>query len=157
MMQDTTSREAAQHAFIESVHGFRCQVKSDVDIDAGWWTVPSTSSKNKLTHRVPLNTSAVVILKALLPDPSTKTASPYVLHGSRGKRQQSAAAATFKVPDFRGHDLRRTAASYMASGGIPRLTISKILNHVERSVTAVYDRHSYDAEKLRRWRGGITN
>jgi hypothetical protein len=35
----------------------------------------------------------------------------------------------------------------MASGGIPRLTISKILNHVERSVTAVYDRHSYDAEK----------
>ena len=35
----------------------------------------------------------------------------------------------------------------MASGGIPRLTISKILNHVERGVTAVYDRHSYDAEK----------
>ena len=35
----------------------------------------------------------------------------------------------------------------MASGGIPRLTISKILNHVERSITAVYDRHSYDPEK----------
>jgi len=34
-----------------------------------------------------------------------------------------------------------------ASGGIPRLTISKILNHVERGVTAVYDRHSYDPEK----------
>src|SRR5712692_10085515 len=67
--------------------------------------------------------------------------------GARGKRQQSEAAATFTVPDFRGHDLRRTAASMMASGGIPRLTISKILNHVERSVTAVYDRHSYDAEK----------
>jgi len=67
--------------------------------------------------------------------------------GARGKRQQSEAAATFTVPDFRGHDLRRTAASMMASGGIPRLTISKILNHVERSITAVYDRHSYDAEK----------
>ena len=35
----------------------------------------------------------------------------------------------------------------MASGGVPRLTISKILNHVETGVTAVYDRHSYDAEK----------
>jgi hypothetical protein len=35
----------------------------------------------------------------------------------------------------------------MAAGGIPRLVISKILNHVERGVTAVYDRHSYDAEK----------
>jgi hypothetical protein len=35
----------------------------------------------------------------------------------------------------------------VASGGIPRLTLSMILNHVERSVTAVYDRHSCDAEK----------
>lgn len=60
---------------------------------------------------------------------------------------QSEAAATFTVSDFRGHDLRRTAASIMASGGIPRLTISKILNHVERNITAVYDRHSYDPEK----------
>jgi hypothetical protein len=31
--------------------------------------------------------------------------------------------------------------------GIPRLTVSKILNHVEQGVTAVYDRHSYDPEK----------
>jgi hypothetical protein len=30
---------------------------------------------------------------------------------------------------------------------VSRLVISKILNHVERGVTAVYDRHSYDAEK----------
>ena len=35
----------------------------------------------------------------------------------------------------------------MASGGIPRLTISKILNHAESGVTAVYDRHGYDPEK----------
>jgi hypothetical protein len=31
--------------------------------------------------------------------------------------------------------------------GIPRLTVSKILNHVESGITAVYDRHSYDKEK----------
>ena len=30
---------------------------------------------------------------------------------------------------------------------IPRLTVRKILNHVEKEVTAVYDRYSYDAEK----------
>ena len=35
----------------------------------------------------------------------------------------------------------------MTSLGISRLTVSKILNHVETGVTAVYDRHSYDAEK----------
>src|SRR5262249_55054931 len=74
-------------------------------------------------------------------------ATDYVLEDGRGKKQAAAATKTFGVADFRGHDLRRTAASMMASGGVPRLTISKILNHVETGVTAVYDRHSYDAEK----------
>ena len=42
----------------------------------------------------------------------------------------------------------------MTSIGIPRLVVSKILNHVEQGVTAIYDRHSYDADKrkaLLRW------
>jgi integrase len=122
----------------------------DVDIETGWWTIPSGVSKNKLAHRVPLNATAVALLKSLQPKQQRLGSAPavYLLAGARGKRQQSEAAATFTVPDFRGHDLRRTVASIMASGGIPRLTISKILNHVERSVTAVYDRHSYDAEKV---------
>ena len=45
------------------------------------------------------------------------------------------------------HDLRRTAASGMTALGINRLVVSKILNHVDNSVTAIYDRHGYDAEK----------
>ena len=50
--------------------------------------------------------------------------------------------------DFVAHDLRRTAASRMTGDlGISRLTVSKILNHVESGVTAIYDRHSYDGEK----------
>ena len=124
------------------VAGMRWQ---DVDLAAGWWTLPATSSKNKLSHRVPLAPSVVTLIESV-----KKTAAKdalFVLAGARGKRQQSEAAATFTVSDFRGHDLRRTAASIMASGGIPRLTISKILNHVERNITAVYDRHSYDPEK----------
>jgi hypothetical protein len=35
----------------------------------------------------------------------------------------------------------------MVGGGVPRLVVSKNLNHVETGVTAVYDRHSYDPEK----------
>jgi integrase len=49
--------------------------------------------------------------------------------------------------DATPHDLRRTAASHMTSIGISRLVMSKILNHAEPGVTAVYDRHSYDREK----------
>jgi len=48
---------------------------------------------------------------------------------------------------FRGHDLRRTGASLMVGAGAPRPVVSKILNHVETGVTAVYDRQSYDLEK----------
>jgi hypothetical protein len=42
--------------------------------------------------------------------------------------------------------------------GVSRLVVSKILNHVECGITAVYDRHSYDAEKhqtLVRWTGKL--
>jgi len=35
----------------------------------------------------------------------------------------------------------------MVGAGVPRLVVSKILNHGETGVTAVYDRHSYDLEK----------
>ena len=52
-----------------------------------------------------------------------------------------------KIDNFTPHDLRRTAASCMTSGGISRLVVGKVLNHAERGVTAVYDRHSYDPEK----------
>ena len=33
--------------------------------------------------------------------------------------------------------------------GIPRLIVSKILNHADRDITAVYDRASYDRDKRR--------
>ncbi len=61
--------------------------------------------------------------------------------------------------DFVGHDLRRTAASMMTGMGIQRLIVSKILNHVEPGVTAIYDRHSYDKEKreaLEAWSKRLT-
>ncbi len=36
----------------------------------------------------------------------------------------------------------------MASGGVPRFVITRILNHSEeKDITSVYDRYSYDAEK----------
>lgn len=134
----------------------------DVDLDGGWWTIPGERAKNGLPHRVPLTPMAVEIIKALKPvDPKptrgkkttgsesdpVKKAPVYVLAGARGKRQRSEAAATFGLENFIGHDLRRTAASMMAAGGVSRFIIGRVLNHVERGVTSVYDRHSYDPEK----------
>jgi hypothetical protein len=35
----------------------------------------------------------------------------------------------------------------MTSGGVPRDSVARVLNHKQRDVTRVYDRYSYDAEK----------
>ena len=68
---------------------------------------------------------------------------PHIAHAQKAIERVVEASGV----DVRGHDLRRTAASLMAGAGVPRLVVSKILNHVESGVTAVYDRHSYDLEK----------
>ncbi|HXG88977.1 MAG TPA: tyrosine-type recombinase/integrase [Vicinamibacterales bacterium] len=132
----------------------------DVDLVNRWLTIPGPVAKNGLAHRVPVNDTAHAILTGLRADADRILAArhargdsrpkpiAFVLDGALGKRQQAEATASFGIEDFRGHDLRRTAASRMTSGGIPRLVVGKILNHREGGVTAVYDRHSYDAEKV---------
>ena len=75
--------------------------------------------------------------------PSPRKDGPHVRHAQKAFERLVARSGV----KFRGHDLRRTAASLMVGGGVPRLVVSKILNHVETGVTAVYDRHSYDPEK----------
>ena len=121
----------------------------DVDIGERWWTIPAGRSKNKLPHRVPLSRRVVDILRGL-----PQTASRWVFPSPRSSdqpiRYMAKAMARVRARsdvDFVGHDLRRTAASLMASAGVNRVVIGKILNHAEPGVTAVYDRHSYDAEK----------
>jgi integrase len=139
---------------VQRLSEVRSMTWSELDLTNGVWTIPAARAKNALSHRVPLSPSVITILTALrtaedarLQAQKKPTPSPFVLRSARGKRQAREAAATFGLTDFGGHDLRRSAASYMASSGTPRLVISKILNHVEKGVTAVYDRHSYDGEK----------
>jgi hypothetical protein len=48
---------------------------------------------------------------------------------------------------FNPHTLRRTAESHMTGMGVQRFTVSKLLNHVDTGVMAIYDRYSCDPEK----------
>ena len=120
------------------------------DVDGSWWTIPAELAKNGLAHRVPLSRQALAILERLrkrangpwvFPSPTTDRPIENPQKAAERLRERS------KVADLRLHDLRRTAASLMTGMGISRLTVKKILNHAERDVTAVYDRHSYDPEK----------
>jgi integrase len=125
---------------------------SDVDLQNKWWTIPAEATKNKLAHRVPLNAAAGALLRELRSSATLEAAwvcassNPDVPVIHDAKKAIARVRRRMSV-DFRGHDLRRTAASVMASAGVSRLVVAKVLNHVETGVTAVYDRHSYDAEK----------
>jgi integrase len=65
----------------------------------------------------------------------------------RAIRRSDEAFKKDRIKHFTPHDLRRTAATHMTEMGISRLVVSKILNHVDSHITAIYDRHSYDTEK----------
>ena len=96
------------------------------------WVFPSPSIKNN-TH-----ISEMAVNKAVYRGFSTI---------DRSKEKKPITPLFIGIDKFTPHDLRRTAASHMTGLGIPRLVVSKILNHVENTVTAIYDRHTYEKEK----------
>lgn len=123
---------------------------SEVDLEASIWTIPPEKSKNKLRHTVPLSTPVLEILGALPRKNEFVFPSPRRLCGhvnNLGKtldRIEALSGVKFHI-----HDLRRTCATGMARLGVSREVIAKVLNHVDRSVTGVYERHGYEAEKRR--------
>ena len=82
---------------------------------------------------------------------------PYVFPARTGKaehlRTDSVGTALTRairaagLPHFTAHDLRRTTATRISGAGTSREVLRQILNHVDRSVTARYDRYRYDNEK----------
>ncbi len=125
----------------------------DLDLVNAWWTIPPTVSKNKRSHRVPLTAPALAILKNLKMQKRSGTGLWVFPSPTRkGKPMANVQKAAKRVRDLSGvsfvlHDLRRTAATQMASMGTYRLVVGMVLNHAEPGVTAVYDRHGYDKEK----------
>jgi integrase len=139
--------------------------RDDGIVRAGWWTIPEQFSKNREVHRVPIGAEVLRGLReawaAAPPD------NVWVFAGDGGgsvaARAKKAAAVLSRALgfSFHRHDLRRTAASEMGAAGIPRETIAKLLNHVDRGarMTKIYDRYSYDAEKrvaLETWARKLT-
>jgi integrase len=133
----------------------------EIDRDQKLWRLARERTKADRAHEVPLSDSALVILD------ETPKVSEFVFASGRSSgavngwskakhRLDQLAAAKLKefapetggeLPEWRLHDLRRTAATHMAKLGVDRVVIGKVLNHAEAEVTAVYDRHRYDREK----------
>jgi len=116
------------------------------EIEGEWWTIPGERTKNRKAHRVPLTPLALELLgeprgEWVFPRRATPITPTDLGHAIQKYRRLTG------MERFTPHDLRRTAASGMASLGVPRLVIRQVLNHTDPTVTAVYDRHSYDREK----------
>ena len=133
---------------------------SEIDFDGATWTIPAENSKNGKPHVVPLSDMAIGLLQELekrtgysvwlFPSPrrpkSPKEPAQPVIDRSLSRAVRNN-EEHFGIAHFTPHDLRRTAASMMTMLGIPRLHVSKVLNHTEDSITAVYDRYDYFEEK----------
>jgi integrase len=132
----------------------------DVDLERGVWTIRET--KNGEPTEVMLPAQAVELLQSrrgldeIFVFPSHHRSDQYVTQKAIGNAQHAVRRAT-KDPievAWTVHDLRRTAATGLAKLGCPRVVQDRILNHVDGSVSAIYDRHHYGAEArswLQRW------
>jgi integrase len=136
---------------------------SEIDFGSELWILPADRSKNGNEHRIPLTSSAIQVLLSFK---DRNGDGEFVFQGGRiGKpvanpqKWLARLRERAGLEDFRLHDLRRSVASHMTALGVPRLVVSKLLNHAEVGITSVYDRHSYDREKrsaLLKWERRLT-
>lgn len=128
---------------------------SELDLQARLWTLPADRAKNATVHTIPLTGAALEILEALRGMQAGE--SDHVFPAARGAAAHlrvdsigtvlTRAVKESGMEHFTAHDLRRTAATRISGAGTSREVLRQILNHVDRSVTARYDRHRYDSEK----------
>jgi integrase len=135
-----------------------------------WWTIPKAKTKNaRYPHatdlRVPLFGRACEVVtrrKRLYGEghlfPSRSGRYPYSeqkvfgcgVHfhmpysNTKSKRERERLTVTHWAP----HDLRRTVRTHLAALGCPDHVAEAVLGHMPSGIRGVYDRHSYDAERL---------
>ncbi len=163
-LRSATDREAANAIRLLLFTGARLQevLKAEwgqFDLEAGLWEKPSSHTKTKRQHRLELDGPALDLLRAMA---DRKTHAAYLFPGSTERRRRNAPidiktgqpkgiapradlrhpwreiSLMAKLGGVRLHDLRRTTASFMLSGGSSLATVGKALGHTQASTTARY-------------------
>jgi len=130
---------------------------SEINFDAGMWTLPRERTKNSKAHEVPLSPMAVAVLRSL-PRPdgvdlvfTTNGRRPISGFSQIKKRIDALSKVGLTDADeWVFHDFRRTVTTNLAKMGIPPQVADKVLNHVQgtiKGVAAVYNRHGYLDER----------
>ena len=118
------------------------------DLDAGVWTKPAATTKQKRLHRVPISRAVIDLLNEIKAAPWGKP--PWVFPGNaEGKPVQEIKRFWDDVrrqADLHGvriHDLRHTFASLLVSGGASLPLIGQMLGHTQAQTTHRYA-HLFD-------------
>jgi integrase len=133
---------------------------SELDLDAGVWTLPEERSKNHRAHTITLPSPALDIIRSL---PRTERDHLFGARAdggftgwSNGKAElDRRLAGTVKA--WRLHDLRRSAATGMADIGIEPHIIEACLNHYSghrKGPHGIYNVSRYERQvkaALQRW------
>ena len=138
--------------------------RDEIDREAKVWTIPSSRTKNKLIHLVPLSPLALELVdeaietcangRWLFPSPTGgETIRPQTVTATWRRN-----AEQLGIRDATVHDLRRTCQTGMTERGITRFIADRVLNHKEPGVGRRYDRYDYLKEKraaLEVWAQGL--
>ena len=127
------------------------------------WELPSTRTKNRLPHLVPLTEPVRDILKAHVGKRksgpvfvSNSTSDGFVALQTPGQLlNRLQRQGRLKVPRFTPHDLRRTVETGLAALEVPKEIRDRVMNHKDSSIGGVsYNKHDYRRQKreaLERW------
>jgi integrase len=126
---------------------------SELDREAGTWTLPAARSKNGRAHTLPLPPAAWQIIDAV----PRRVGRDHLfgLHAAKGFTTWWLGKAELdrrlgdSVAPFTLHDIRRTVATRMADLGVQPHVIEAVLNHYSghrRGVAGIYNRSSYERE-----------
>lgn len=129
--------------------------------------VPAERMKGKVAHAVPLTARVIELLGTI---PRFEGTNDYLFTTTFGRRpvsgfskakadldktiaalvaeERARGEDTKDVGAWRLHDLRRTVRTRMSGLGVLPLVAELVLAHKQQGVSAVYDRHRYDREKL---------
>jgi integrase len=126
------------------------------DLEAGIWIKPSSHTKQKREHRVPLSAPARQLLADIRAaaqqraDEKNWGLSPFVFSARTGeghmveiKTAWAGLCRAAKLDGVRLHDLRHTYASVLASAGLSLPVIGALLGHTQPGTTARYA-HLFD-------------
>ena len=120
---------------------------NDIDLEAGVWSKPGATTKQRTEHRVPLNDAAQRLLLDLRERAPVKSEWVFPTANGEHRRDVKDAWATLcrraKISGTRVHDLRHTYASVLASAGLSLPIIGQLLGHTTPTTTARYS-HLFD-------------